>query len=147
MPRECTGHSKHPLPTTQEMTLYLGITRWSIMKSDWLYSLQPKKGKLYTVSKNRPGDDCGSDHKLLISNFRLKLKKVGKTNREFSYDLNQIPYDYTMEVTNRLELLHLIECLKNHGQRFITLYRRWWSKPSPRRNTKNKNGYLRRPWK
>ena len=81
--------------------------------------------KLYTVSKNRPGDNCGSDHELLISNFRLKLKKVGKTTRQFNYDLNQIPYDYTMEVTNRFKGLHLIEYLKNYGQRFITLYRRW----------------------
>ena len=47
LPRECTGHSKHPLPTTQEKTLYMGITRWSILKSDWLYSLQPKMKKLY----------------------------------------------------------------------------------------------------
>ena len=48
-----------------------------------------------------PGADCGSDHELLIAKFRLKLKKVGKTTRPFKYDLNQIPYDYTVEVTNR----------------------------------------------
>ena len=52
-PREHTGHSKHPLPTTQEKTLHMDITRWSISKSDWLYSLQPKMEKLYTVSKNK----------------------------------------------------------------------------------------------
>ena len=51
--------------------------------------------KLYTVSKTRPGADCGSDHELLIAKFRLKLKKVGKTSRPFRYDLYQIPYDYT----------------------------------------------------
>ena len=51
LPRNCTGHSKHPLPTTQERTLYLDITRWSTLKSDWLYSLQPKMEKLYTVNK------------------------------------------------------------------------------------------------
>ena len=51
--KECTGHSKHPLPTTQEKTLHMNITRWSVLKSDWLYSLQPKKEKLYTVSKNK----------------------------------------------------------------------------------------------
>ena len=51
--REYTGHSKHPLPTTQEKTLHMDITRWSILKSDWLYSLQPKMEKLYTVSKSR----------------------------------------------------------------------------------------------
>ena len=91
LPRERTGHSKHPLPTTWEMTLHMNITRWSIQKSDWLYSLQLKMEKLYTVSKNkttRPGADCGSDHELLISKFRLKLKKAGKTTRPFRYDLN-----------------------------------------------------------
>ena len=55
LPRECTGHSKHPLLKTQEKTLYLDITRWSTLKSDWLYSLQPKMEKLYTVSKNKTG--------------------------------------------------------------------------------------------
>ena len=73
--------------------------------------------KLYTVSKKtnkqtkRPGADCGSDHELLIATFRLKLKKVGKTIRAFRYDRNQIPYDYTVEVTKRFKGLDLIECL------------------------------------
>ena len=80
--------------------------------------------KLYTVSKTRPGADCGSDHELLIAKFRLKLKKVGKTNRPFRYDLNQIPYDYTVEVTNKFKVLDLIECWKNCGERFLTLYKR-----------------------
>ena len=60
--------------------------------------LQPKMEKLYTVSNSRPGADYGSDHELLIAKFRLKLKKVGQTTRPFRYDLNQIPYDYTVEV-------------------------------------------------
>ena len=72
--------------------------------------MQPKVEKLYTVSRNKTG--------------RLKLKKVGKTTRPFGYDLNQILYDYTVEVRNRLKELDLIECLKNYGQRFVTLYRR-----------------------
>ena len=55
LPRKCTGHSKYPLPTTQEKTLHMDITRWSILKSDWLYSLQPQMEKLYTVSKNKTG--------------------------------------------------------------------------------------------
>ena len=54
LPRKCTGHSKHPLPTTQEKTLHMNITRWSTSKSDWLYSLQPKMEKLYTVNKKFP---------------------------------------------------------------------------------------------
>ena len=71
--------------------------------------------KLYTVSKTRLGADCGSDHELLIGKFRLKLKKVGKTTRPFRYDLNQIPYEYTVEVRNRFKGLDLIECLMSCG--------------------------------
>ena len=55
---------------------------------------------LYRQQKNRPGADCGSNHKLFIAKFRLKLKKVGKTTRPFRYDLNQIPYDYTVKIYN-----------------------------------------------
>ena len=82
--------------------------------------------KLYTKqeAKIRPGADCGSDHELLIVKFRLKLKNVGKTTRPFRYDLNQIPYDYTVVVTNRFKGLDLIECLKNYAWRFVTLYGR-----------------------
>ena len=65
--------------------------------------------KLYTVSKTRPGADCGSDHELLITKFRHKLKKIGKTARSFRYDLNQIPYNYTVEVRNRFKGLDLID--------------------------------------
>ena len=62
-------------------------------------------------AKRRPGTDCGSDHELLIAKFRFKLKKVGKTTRPFRHDLNQIPYDYIVKVTNRFKGLDLIECL------------------------------------
>ena len=76
------------------------------------------------------------------------MKKVGKTTRPFKYDLNQIPYDYTVEVTKRFKGLDLIEYVKNYGQRFMTLYRRWGSKLSPRRrNAKRQNGCLRRPYR
>ena len=88
----------------------------------------------------------GSDHELLIAKFRLKLKKVGKTTRPFRYELNQIPYNYTVEMRNRFKGLDLIECLKNYGWRFVTLYRRQGSRPSPwKRNAKKQNGWLRRP--
>ena len=76
-------------------------------------------------AKTRLGADCHSDHELLIAKFRLKLKKVGKTTKPFKYGLNQIPYDYTAEVTNRFKGLDLIECLKNYGWKFVTLYTRW----------------------
>ena len=65
--------------------------------------------KLIQSAKTRPGADCDSNHELLIAKFRLKLKKVGKTNRSFSYHLNQIPYDYTVEVRNRFKGLDLID--------------------------------------
>ena len=71
--------------------------------------MQSKVEKLYTVSKKRPEADCGSCHELLTAKIRLKLKKVGKTTRPFRYDLNQIPYDYTVEVTNRFKGLDLID--------------------------------------
>ena len=66
-------------------------------------------------AKTRQVADCGSDHELLIAKFRFKLKKVGKTTTPFRYDLNQIPYDYTVEGTNRFKGLHMIDCLKNYG--------------------------------
>ena len=66
-------------------------------------------------TKSRPKAECGSDHELLIAKFRLKLKKAGKTTRPFKYDLNQILYNYTVEVKHRFKILDLIECLKNYG--------------------------------
>ena len=63
--------------------------------------------KSIQLAKIRLGVDCSSDHELLIAKFRLKLKKVGKTTRPFRYDLNQIPYNYRVEVTNRFKRLHL----------------------------------------
>ena len=71
------------------------------MSQRWRSSIQ--------LTKTRPGADCGSDHELHITKFRLKLKKVGKTTRPFRYDLNQIAYDYTVEVTNRFKGLDLID--------------------------------------
>ena len=100
------------------------------------------------ATKTRPGADCGSDHELLIAKFRLELKTVGKTTRPLRYDLNQIPYDYTVEVRNRFKGLDLIECLMNYGHMFVTLYRRQQSRPSPcKRNAKKQNGCLGRPYK
>ena len=85
-------------------------------------------------AKTRPGADCGSDQELPIAKFRLKLKKIGKTTRPFRYDLNQIPYDYTVEVTNRFKGLDLIDRVSEE------------SRPSPiKRNAKRQNGSLRTP--
>ena len=82
-----------------------------------------KDGEALYSQRKQDWELTGSDHELLIAKFRLKLKKVGKTTRPFKYDLNQIPYDYKGEVTNRFKGLDLIECLKNYGQKFITLFR------------------------
>ena len=79
--------------------------------------------KIYTVSKKRPRADCGSDHELLIAKFRLKLNKVGETTRLFRYDLNQIPYDYTVEVTNRFKGLDLTDSHLITLGRFVTMCR------------------------
>ena len=83
----------------------MDITRWSTLKTvcsqRWRGSIQSAKTRL--------GADCGSDNELLIAKLRLKLKKVGKTTRPFIYDLNQIPYNYTVEVRNRFKGLDLID--------------------------------------
>ena len=140
--------SKHPLATTQEKTLHMDITRWSTKRADWLYFCSQRWRSSIQSAKTRPGADCGSDHELYIAKLRLKLKKVEKTTRPFRYDLNQIPYNYTVEVRNRFKGLDLIECLMNYGWRFMTLHRRLGSRPAPRkRNAKEQNGCLRRPYK
>ena len=107
-----------------------------------------KDGEALYSQQKQDRELTGSDHELLIVKFRLKLKKVRKTTRPYRYNLNQIPYDYTVEVTNRFKGLDLIECLKNYGWRFLTFYRSQQSRPSPRkRNAKMQNGCLRRAYK
>ena len=108
LPREGTGQSKHPLLATKEMTLHMDITRWSTPKSDWLYSLQPKMENLCTVSKNKMGSWLCLRSWTPYATFILKMKKVGKIAKPFRYDLNQIPYNYTVKVRNRFKELDLI---------------------------------------
>ena len=131
LPREWTGLSKHPLQQHNRILYtwtspdgqYQNQIDYILCSQRWRSSIQSAKIRL--------GADCGSDHEIFIAKFRLKLKKVGKTTRPFRYDINQIPYNYTVEVTNRFKRLDLIEFLKNYGWRFVTLYRRQWSRPSP----------------
>ena len=110
--RNSNGRLDLPGPT-QEKILYMDINVWSIdgqyrNQIDYIICSQRWRNSLQST-KTRLGADCGSDHELLITKFRFKLKKVGKTNRPFRYDLNQIPYDYTVEVRNRFKGLDLID--------------------------------------
>ena len=149
LPREHTGHIANTLFQQHKRRLYTWTSPdgqhqnqidYIICSQRWRRSIQPAKIRL--------GADCGSDHELLIAKFRLKLKKAGKTSRPFRYDLNQTPYDYTVEMRNRFKGLDLIECLMNYGMRFVTLYGRQGSRPSPsKRNAKKQNGCLGRPYK
>ena len=133
-------HKRGPYTWTSLDGQYQNQIDYILCSQRWRSSIQS--------AKTRPGADCGSDHELLIAKFRLNLKTVGKTTRPFRYDLNQIPYDYTVEVRNRFKGLDLIDCLMNYGQRFMTLYRRKGSRPSPwKRNAKKQNGCLGRHYK
>ena len=129
--REDSTHGHHQMANTEvRLIICFGSQRWRS-------SIQS--------AKTRPGADCGSNHELLITKFRLKLKNIGNTTRPSWYKLNQIPYDYTVEVRNRFKGLDLIECLMNYAWRFMTLYRRQGSRPFPRE--KRQNGSLRRYYK
>ena len=144
MPRECTSHSKHPLPETQEDSTH---GHHQMVNNEIIIVFAAKDGETIQSAKTRLEVDCGSDNELLIAKFRLKLKKVEKTT-PFRYDLNQIPYDYTVEVRNRFKGLDLTECLMNYGWKLMTLYSRQESRPSPKkRNAKKQNGCLGRPYK
>ena len=107
MPIECTGHSKHPLQQHKRQ-----IYTWSLPDGQYQkqtdYILCSQRSSTQS-EKTRWEADYGYDHELLIAKFILKLKKVGKTTRPFRYDLNQIPYDYTVEVTDRFKGLNLMD--------------------------------------
>ena len=146
MRRQHTGYSKHPLQTTQDSTH--GHHQMVNTEIRLIIFFASKDGEALYSQQKQSRTDCGSDHELLIAKFKLKLKKVGKNTRPLICDLNQIPYDYIVDMTNRFKGLDLIECLKNYGWRFMTLYRRQGSRPSPRqRNEKRQNGCLSRPYK
>ena len=149
LPRERTGqantlfqqHKRKLYTWTSADDQHRNQIDYILCSQRWRSSIQ--------LAKTRLGADCGSDHELLIAKFRFKLKKVGKTTRSSRYELNQIPYDYTVEVTKRFKGFYLIERVhEEYGWWFVTLYRRQESRPSPRkRNVKKQNGCLRRPYK
>ena len=105
---------------------------------------------LYSQQKTTPGADCGSDHEFLIAKFRLKLKKVRKPMRPSRYDLNQIPYDYTMEVGNRFKGLDLIDRVPDElWMEVCDIVQETGIKtiPKGKKNVKRQNGCLRRAYK
>ena len=108
MPGERTGHSKHPLPnnTREDSTHRYHQTVNTEIRLIIFFAAKDGEAQ---YSQQKQGADGGSDNELLIARFRLKLKKVGKTTRPFKYDLNKIPYDYTVEVRNRFKGLDLID--------------------------------------
>ena len=109
LPRKCTGHSKHPLPTTQEKTLRMGITRKPTLKSDWLYSLQPKIEKLYTVSKNKTRSWLWLRSWTPYCQIQTEIEESTENHWTIQIWPDQILYDYTVEVRNRFKGLDLID--------------------------------------
>ena len=104
--------------------------------------------KLYKSAKTRTGIDCGSDHELLIAKFRIKLKKEGKTTRPFRHDLNQIPYDYTVEVTDRLKGLDPIDRVPEELSMDVhNIVQEAVIKIIPKEKKHNKTKCLKRPYK
>ena len=115
---------------------------------DYIFCSQRWKSTIQSA-KTRPGTNCGSDHELLIAKFRLKLKMVGKTTRPFRYDLNQIPYDYTVEVRNRFKGLDMIDTVPDEqGNEVHDIVQETGIKTIPKKNNaKKQNGCLGRPYK
>ena len=149
LPRECTGNSKHLLSTTEEKMLHMDITRCSIQKSDWLYSFQPKMEKLYTVSKNKTRSWLWLRSWAAYCKIQAELKKVGKTTRPFSYDLNQTPYDYTVEVASRFKGLDLRDRVPEELWMDVhDIIQEEVIKTIPRKKKcRRQHGCLRRPYK
>ena len=148
----------------QENTLVIANTLFQQHKR-WLYTWTSPDGQYQNQidyilcsqrwrsskqsAKTRPGDDCGSDYELLIAKFRLKLKKLRKITRPFRYELNQIPYDYTVEVRNRFKELDLIHRVPDELWNEVRdVVHKTGIKPSPwKRNAKKQNGCLGRLYK
>ena len=135
-------HKRRLYTVTSPNGQHRNQTDYILYSQRWRSSIQS--------AKTRPGADYGSDHEFLIAEFRLKLKKIGKTTRPFRYDLNQIPNNYIVDVKNRCKGLDLIDRVPDElwMEVHMTLYRRQGARPLPRkRNAKKQNGCLRRPYK
>ena len=128
--------------------LYTGTSPDSQYQNEIDYIISSQRWRSSTKSaKTRQGADCSSDHELLISNFRLKLKKIGKTIRPFRDDLNQIPFHYTVEVTNRFKDSDLIEPKEIWMEVHNTVQEAGIKTMAKKRYAKRQNGCLRRPYK
>ena len=150
LPRECTSHSKHPRPTTQEKTLHTWESPYDQYRNQIDYISCSQRWRSSTESaKTIPGADCGSDSELLIAKCRLKLKKVGKITRPFSYDLNQILYNYTAEVTNRFKGLDLTDRVPEEQWTEVwdIIQKPEITTTTKEINVKRQNGCLRKPYK
>ena len=145
----------------QRLTLVLGVdfshhqslgllpyVWWITNQIDYILCIQRWRSSIQSA-KTRLGADCGSDYELLIGKFRLKLKKVGKTTRPFRYDLNKIPYDYTVEVRNRFKGLDLIDRVPDELWNEVRdIVQETGIKTIPmEKKCKKANGCLRRPYK
>ena len=148
LPREHAGHGKQPLPTAQEKILHMDITRCSTPKSDYTLCSQRWRSSIQSA-KTRPGTNCGSDNELLITKFRLTLKKIGRTTRPFRSDLNQTPYDYTVEVTNRFKGLDPVDRLPEElwTEVFNTAQEAVAKTTPKKKKCKREKCCLRRPYK
>ena len=104
--------------------------------------------KLYTISKNNPRPDCGSDPELLITQFRLKLKKVGQTTRTFRCDLNQIPCDYSVDVMNRFKGLDLIgRALQELWMEIVNIVQEAVTKTiAKKKKCRKQSGFMKKPY-
>ena len=137
---------------TLSLSLYLPLGDDQMVnteiRSDYILCSQRWRSSIQST-KTRPGADYGSDHELLIAKFRLKLKKVGKTTRSFRYDLNQIPYDYAVEVRNRFKGLDLIDRVRDEvWMEVLDIVQETGIKTIPmEKKCKKQNGCLGRPYK
>ena len=116
----------------------MGITRWSTLnQTDYFLCKQRQRSSIQSA-KARLGADLARIMNSLLPNSYLNRRKYGKTTRPFRYDINQIPYDYTVEVRTRFKAVDLIECLMNYGRRFMTLYRGDQDHPQEKQMQKSK---------
>ena len=131
-------HRRRPYTWTSPDGQYRNQIDYILCSQRWRCSIQSVK--------IRHGADCGSDHEVFFAKFRIKLKKVGKTTRPFRYDLNQIPYDYTVKVTNRFKGLDLIRVPEKLWAQVTDIVQEVVIKTIPRKKKcKRQNGCLKRP--